>query len=196
MNSLNGQHLLNKDVADMFSEGLKFIEILKSRTGLIGGHYQVQPPFRKDKVNLPNNPSKAEQAEKRFACLERKLSRNPQFKQDYMKFMNELILKEHARESISAVEAKKCWYFPHRGVIHPNKPGKISVVFDLNAEFHGISINKILLSGPDMTKQIVGVLSLRFRKESIPVTDIEAIYHQVTVPENQRCFLSFLWCLQ
>ena len=67
------------------------------------------------------------------------------------------------------------------------------MVFDLNAEFCGTSISKALLSGPDLTKQIVVVLLWRFRKEPIVVTDIEAMYHQVIVPENQRCFLWFLW---
>ena len=147
-------------------------------------------PFRKDKTNLPNNRS---QAQKRFACLERKLSTNPQFKQDYMKFMNELILKGYARESTSAAEAGKCWYLPHHGVYHSNKPGKIRVVFDLRAEFHGTSINKALLPGHDLTNEIVGVL-LRFREEQNGVTsDIEVMYHQVKVPENQRCFLRFFW---
>ena len=184
------QHLVNEDVANMSQEDLKFIEILKNGTELVGGHYQVPLPFRKDEINLPNNRS---QAEKRFACLERKLSRNLQFKQDYMKFMNELILKGYARESTSALEAGKCWYLPHHGVYHPNKPGKIRVVFDLSAEFHGTSINKALLSGPNLTNQIVGVL-LHFREEQIAVTgDIEAMYHQMKVPENQRCFLQFLW---
>ena len=72
---------------------------------------------------------------------------------------------------------------------HPNKPGKIRVVFDLSAEHHGISINKELLSGPDLTNQIVGVL-LRFREEPIAVTgDIEATFHQVKVIEQQINYL-------
>ena len=98
-------HLVNEDVASMSQEDLKFIEILKNGTYLVRGHYQVPLPCKKDEINLPNNRS---QPEKRFACLERKLSTNPQFKQDYMEFMNELILKGHARESPSAVEAGKC----------------------------------------------------------------------------------------
>ena len=91
----------------MSQEDLKFIEIIKNGTELVGGHYQVPLPFRKDKINLPNNCS---QAEKRFAGLRRKLSRNPQCKQDYMRFMNEFILKGYARESTSAVEAGKSWF--------------------------------------------------------------------------------------
>ena len=50
-------------------------------------------------------------------------------------------------------------------------------VFDLSAEFHGISINKPLLSGPDWKKKIVGVL-LTFKKKQIGITgDTEAMYH-------------------
>ena len=71
------QHLINKDIADMSQENLKFIEILENGTELVGGHYQVLLPFRKDEINLTNNRS---EAGKRFVCLEKKLSRNPQFK--------------------------------------------------------------------------------------------------------------------
>ena len=184
------QHLVNEDVANMSQEDLKFIENLQNGTEFFGGHYQVPLPFRKGEINLPSNRS---QAENRFACLERKFSRNPQFKQDYMKFINELILKGYARESTSAVEAGKCWYLSHHGVYHPNKPGKIRVVFDLSAEFQGASINKALLPGPDLINQIVGVL-LRFREKQIAVTgDIEAMYYQVKVPANQKLFLQFRW---
>ena len=62
---------------------------------MVGGHYQAPLPFRKDEVNLPNSCS---QAEKRFACFERKLARNPHFKHDYIKFITQLILKGYARE--------------------------------------------------------------------------------------------------
>ena len=106
--------------------------------------------------------------------------------------MNEMILKGYAK-CWSAVKAGKYWYLPYHGVYDSNKPGKICVVFVLSAEFHGTSINTALPSGPDMQKPIAGVL-LRFREKQIVVNGyIEAIYHQVKVPENQRCFLWFLW---
>ena len=56
------------------------------------------------------------------------------------------------------MDAEKCWYIPHHGVYHPSKTGKIRVVFDLSAEFHGISINMALLAGLDLTNQRVGAL--------------------------------------
>ena len=82
---------------------------------------------------------------------------------------------------------------PQHGVYHPNKPGKIRVVFDLSAEHHCVSINKELLPGSDLTNQIVGVL-LCSREEPIAVTgDIEALFHQVKVPEKQRNYIRFIW---
>ena len=66
-------------------------------------------------------------------------------------------------------------------------------MFDLSAEYHGVSINRVLLPGPDLTNQIVGVF-LSFREESISLTgDIEAMFHQVRVPEQQRNYIRFLW---
>ena len=87
----------------------------------------------------------------------------------------------------------KMWYFPHHGVCHPNKPGKIRVVFDLSAEYKGVCLNKELLPRPDLTNQIIGVL-LRFREEHVGVMgDIETMFHQVNVPDTQCSFLKFLW---
>ena len=117
------------------------------------------------------------------------MARNNKFKDDYIEFMKELTSKGYAKESSKVAESGHCWYLPHHGVYHPNKPGKIRVVFDLSAEHHGVSINKELLPGPDLTNQIVGVL-LRLREEPIAVTgDIEAMFHQVKVPEKQRNYL-------
>ena len=43
-------------------------------------------------------------------------------------------------------------------VYHPSKPGKIRVAFECSAEYDGVSVNKRLLSGLDLTNQIVGIL--------------------------------------
>ena len=85
----------------------------------------------------------------------------------------------------------KTWYLPHHWVYHPNKPGKIRVVFDLGAKYKGTCLNKEPFSGPDLTNQIIGVL-LRFREERV-MEDIEAMFHQVKVPDTQCSFLKFLW---
>ena len=86
----------------------------------------------------------------------------------------------------------KEWYIPHHGVRHPVKPGKVRVAFNCSAEFGGTSLNK-LIPGPDLTNQLVGELT-RFREEHVAyMTGIEAMFHQVRVPDNQRSLLKFLW---
>nr|XP_006821169.1 PREDICTED: uncharacterized protein LOC102805354 [Saccoglossus kowalevskii] len=53
------------------------------------------------------------------------------------------------------------WYIPHHGVYHPKKPQKIRTVFDCSAKCQGMALNDLLLQGPDLTNNLVGVL-LRF----------------------------------
>ena len=92
-----------------------------------------------------------------------------------------IISRKSAREAAPG----KIWYLPHHGVYHPNKPGKIRVVFDLSADYKGRCINRELLSGPDLTSQIAGVL-LWFREEQVAVMGgIEAMFHQVKVLDDQ-----------
>ena len=87
----------------------------------------------------------------------------------------------------------KVWYIPHHGVTHAVKSGKVRVVFNCSAEFGRTSLNKQLIPGPDLTNQLVGVLT-RFREEHVAyMAGIEAMFHQVRVLENQRSLLKFLW---
>ena len=84
------------------------------------------------------------------------------------------------------------WSLPHHGVHYPCKPGKIRVVFDCSAEFHGTSLNKELIPGRDLTTQLVGVLT-RFRAKEVSfMADVEVMFHQVRIPEKERSFLRYL----
>ena len=97
--------------------------------------------------------------------------------------MDDLVANGFSRKATSPLTDDSTWYLPHHGVYHPCKPGKIRVVFDCSAEFHGTSLNKELLSGPDLTSQLVGVLTT-FRIEEVAfMADIEAMFHQVHIPK-------------
>ena len=64
---------------------------------------------------------------------------------------------------------------------------------DCSAVFQGRSLNAELLQGPDNTNLLLGVL-LRFRLNSIPIMgDLEQMFYQIQVPEEQRSLLRFLW---
>jgi len=85
------------------------------------------------------------------------------------------------------------WYLPHYAVQNVNKPGKIRVVFDCLAKYGGVSLNENVMSGPDLTNRLIGVL-LRFREEPVAMmADIESMFHQVRVSAADRDFLRFLW---
>lgn len=56
-----------------------------------------------------------------------------------------------------------------------------------------MSLNDELLQGPDLTNTLIGVLT-RFRKETIGMmADIEAMFYQVRLPEEDSDLLRFLW---
>lgn len=76
---------------------------------------------------------------------------------------------------------------------HPQKPDEIRVVFDSSAEFEGISLNDVLLRGPDLNTPLLGVL-IRFSKEPISfMADVQQTFYCFTVEESHRDFLRFLW---
>ena len=74
------------------------------------------------------------------------------------------------------------WYIPGHRVYHQSKAGKICVVLDCIADFQEKSINKKLLSSPDLTNVIICVLT-RFCEGKTQIQD----------PEDQQSFLKFLW---
>ena len=119
---------------------------------LVGGHIKSHCHLRK--MSKSTKQSFLRRGE--ICLLGDKTGKKPSIQTRFYKFMNELIFKCSARESTSAEEAQKCWYLPHHGVYHSNKPGKIHV-FDLSAECHGTSINEAFLSTPNLTNQIFGV---------------------------------------
>eukprot|EP00794_Sanderia_malayensis_P008362 gene8362-biopygen6189 len=57
----------------------------------------------------------------------------------------------------------------------------------------GKSLNEHVMQGPDLTNSLVGVL-LRFRQENVAlIADVEAMFHQVRVKEDDVSALRFLW---
>ena len=94
---------------------------------------------------------------------------------DYCSFVSDIISKGFARKVDDDLKDQlgRTWYLPHHGIYHPQKPTKIRVVFDCSASFEGHSLNDKLLQGPDLSSNLVGVLT-RFRQEKYAfMADIE-----------------------
>jgi hypothetical protein len=147
----------------LWVEDKRFVEIMEQNmTKNKSGNWTSPLPSQNLVQTLPNS---RDAALKRLKSTCQTLSRKPLTKQHYLDFMQQVLDKELAElappDDLNS--SRPCWYLPHFGVYHPQKPEKIRVVFDSAAETNGISLNKLLPSGPDLTNSLSGVL-LRFRQ--------------------------------
>lgn len=114
-------------------------------------------------------------------------------KADFLEFMEKMLKKAHAEVAPPVQPGCECWYLTLFGVYHARKPDRICVDFDSSASCEGVSLNDVLLTGPDLNTSLLGVL-MRFRKEQVASTaDIEHMFHCFVVKEDHRDFLRFLW---
>ncbi|XP_066023399.1 uncharacterized protein [Pocillopora verrucosa] len=182
------------DGLSMSRDDLKFMNIVEdSVMQCEDGHYQVSLPLRDLNLQMPANRS---QAERRALYLKRKFSKDVKFREDYVACLGKVIGDGFAEKvPLDVLERSdgKVWFIPHHGVYHHKKPDKIRVVFDCSAHSQGTSLNDELFQGPDLTNNLVGVL-IRFRQEPVAVMgDVQSMFHQVRVPEEDRDLLRFLW---
>ncbi|XP_056400351.1 uncharacterized protein LOC130294492 [Hyla sarda] len=154
------------------------------------GSWVAPLPFRSPRHRLPDNKV---QAEKRFSSLQHMLQRKPNMKKHFQAFMQKIFDNDQAEKAPPLQENQEHWYLPIFGVYHPQKPGQIRVVFDSSAKHKGLSLNDVLLSGPDLNNTLLGVL-IRFRKELVAVTaDVQQMFYCFLVREDHRDYLRFLW---
>ncbi|KAK3744012.1 hypothetical protein QZH41_004822 [Actinostola sp. cb2023] len=146
-------------------------------------------------INGPLGREKNKAATANFVDSDTELSKQFIVLEKYKDFMDNLLSKNHARKlsSKDLAQTAEAWYLPHHPVFHPQKPGKVRVVFDCSAKYRGSSLNDQLLQGPDLTNTLIGVLT-RFRQEQVAfMSDIEAIFYQVRVRPSDCKYLRFLW---
>lgn len=160
-------------------EDEKFVELIdKDFKKNVDGQWEAPLPFRTQRPPLPNNKL---QAINRASALDRSLRRNPTKKEHVSTFMGKIFEKGHAEEAPPLPDNKERCYLPMFGVYHPQKKDSIRMVFNVNssAKFNNVSLNDVLLKGPDITNNLQGIL-LRFRREELAVID-------------HRDYLRFLW---
>ncbi|XP_071158970.1 uncharacterized protein [Mytilus edulis] len=153
------------------------------------GLWSAPLPFIQPKPQMPNNRY---QAWKRAQILDSSLRKDSKKLEHFVTFMSKVISSGAAEVAPDEIPGE-CWYLPLFGVYHPKKPNQIRGVFDSSALYEGVSLNSILMSGPDLTNNLVGVL-MRFRKNRIAITgDVEQMFYQFHVDEYHRDYLRFFW---
>ena len=178
-------------------EGRTFLEIIergihKNATG----NWELPLPFistgRCQRQTMPNN---CVQAMQRLQGLLKTSTRKPEMKADYLEFMGKIIEKGHASPvpwDDAPPHPGRSWYLLHFATYH-NTKHTIRVVFDSSCEFGGVSLNKVLLPGPDLMNKLTSVL-MHFRKETVAVMcDVEQMFHSFHVDPQHRDFFHFLW---
>ncbi|XP_020611034.1 uncharacterized protein LOC110049570 [Orbicella faveolata] len=135
-------------------------------------------------------------AEKRLESTERKLKRDEELAKKYCDIIEDYVDKGYARkltpEEASAPTPKQ-WFLPHHPVRNPNKRDKVRIVMDAAARYDGVFLNDKLHTGPDLLNSLVGLL-LQFREQRVGLgADMEAMFHQAQIIEEDQPALRFLW---
>ena len=169
-------------------------EKLQTTTFHNGERYGVGMLWADDNIQLPNNYFLSLV---QLKSLEKRLSRDTTLKENYAKTISEdlgkgYVIKIPDAHMVAQLSDKER-YLPHHTVINPNRPGKRRRVMNGSAKFHGTSLNKSLLTDPDLLPNLIHVL-LRFRQHQFTVSaDIEGMFLQMGVPDCDQPSLRFLW---
>lgn len=172
-------------------EDMHFLKTMERRVYKDEDNSWVAPlPFREPQPHLPNNRS---QAADRLSSLRRSFDKKPEMKDHFISFMEKIFQSCHAVVAPPLGKGEECWYLLCFGLHHPRKLSQIWVVFDSSAQHKGVSLNQVLLTGPELNNSLLGVL-IHFHKDSIAITvDIQQMFHCFVVKPEDRNFLRFLW---
>ena len=151
-------------------------------------------------VRLPKVPNfeymlgkSKETALSRFMSMERRMKGDSNLAQEYKRFMHEYEQLGHMTHicNYDEIEQNPQWqeyYMPHHAVWkEESTTTKCRVVFDASCKTSsGRSLNELLLVGPQLQEDILSIY-IRFRfKPVVLVADVEKMYRQVWVEENDR----------
>ncbi|XP_065075304.1 uncharacterized protein LOC135699056 [Ochlerotatus camptorhynchus] len=134
---------------------------------------------------------------RRHQCLQRRMERKPALRENISRQIREYVEKGFAHKATPAdlnnADPRKVWFLPLGAVTNPNKPGKVRLVWDAAAKVSGVSLNNVLLKGPDQLTLLPAVL-FRFRLYYVAVgAYIEQMFRQLGIRLSDRNSLLFLW---
>ncbi|XP_058837537.1 uncharacterized protein LOC131693614 [Topomyia yanbarensis] len=168
--------------------------IMERTTKRVENRFETGLLWKTDEVNFPDSYP---MALKRLKQLERKLQKSPEVYQNVRQQIAEFQEKDYAHlateEELTGTGKDKAWYLPLNVVINPKKPAKIRLIWDAAATVQGVSLNTMLLKGPDLLAPLVSVI-IGFRERRIAFGgDIREMYHQLKIISEDKQAQRFLF---
>ena len=126
-----------------------------------------------------------------------RLAKDPTLNENVRKQIHEYEQKGYAHraspEELNTADLRRVWYLPLGAVTNPRKPGKVRLIWDASAKVDGVSLNSMLLKGPDQMTLLPAVL-FRFRQYPVAVSaDIKEMFHQVRIRPEDRHSQRFVY---
>lgn len=177
------------------------LEVVKSGLTYVGAddhsekpHWHAKYPWLEDPATLPSNRSAVEAT---FLRMERQLTREPEWKATYAAQVHEMVERRAAMKlSKDVLQAwtGPVWYISHLIVPNPHSvTTPVRLVWNSSQKCRGVSLNDLLLKGPDVLNSIRAVL-LRFRRgQFAALGDIKKMYNSVWLEDQEVHLHRFLW---
>ncbi|XP_058840292.1 uncharacterized protein LOC131695786 [Topomyia yanbarensis] len=191
--SLEGIGITKPEKPLLSSADQRASNLLREYTHRKGDRYESGLLWWYDDIRLPDSKPAAL---RRLLCLENRMRKNPALVEAMRNKIHEYLQKGYMRKLTPAevsVKHPRTWYLPIFPVFNPNKPGKLRIVWDAAASVRGVSLNSVLMTGPDLLTSLASVL-LRFREHRVAVGgDVREMFHQVLVKDEDQYSQRFLW---
>ncbi|XP_062541668.1 uncharacterized protein LOC134209679 [Armigeres subalbatus] len=170
---------------DLFRKGI--------RRG-VNGCYTI--PLPKNEDVLSKLGESRDIAFRRLLGTERRLTRDPNLRNQYVTVMDEYLKLGHMRKVEDDTEepAKRC-YLPHHPVVkEASITAKVRVVFDASCKtLTGISLNYALLVGPVVQENLRSIILRSRTKQIFLVSDVEKMFRQILTTPKDRPLLWILY---
>ncbi|XP_058451844.1 uncharacterized protein LOC131430702 [Malaya genurostris] len=169
-------------------------QILQRTTKRIGNRFETGLLWRYDDFEFPDSYS---MAVRRMECLERRMAADSIFADGVRKQINQYIEKGYIRiptqQELLDADPRRTWFLPLGVALHPKKPNKVRIFCDAAAKVDGISLNSMLMKGPDLLTALPTVL-YGFRQRKIAFSaDIQEMFHQILIRREDRNAQRVLW---
>lgn len=156
-------------------------------------HWDIKYPWIRDPSSLPYNRSGVEATLR----TEKQLKKEPEWKIAYTAQVHEMVERRAAKKLTKEMIASwkgPVWYVSHLVAPNPHSvTTPVRLVWNSSQKFKGVSMNDLLLKGPDVLNPIRAVL-LRFRRGvHAPLGDIRKMYNSVWLENLEMHLHRFLW---